>query len=307
MPVEKEADLKRTVEITALAVRELTCKQCGAYCKIYYGGSKKKSKKLKKDSGGEWKPKHPITLQTPTASDLVIECWKKPRKKILKKFVGRVAIQSSQLDGVDQIKGWYDLGGRGKSSEIISGKLYIRAMLPGKPKSLNQQVAEQRSKRITALPAPTQPGIVFDRTQELLGRAQPPRQAANTQRQRFTIVRPKSAQKEEHQIKVEFISKLNAASEKELVILQEKMKQYESAKDKVITRRDMEEIVNSLKDSIHLGMTTLREVGESLNHNGSEQELRVKMQQSNYLLHQLTVIIDNLNVAQMQLKEQNIL
>jgi len=248
----------------------------------------------------------------------VIECWKKPRKKILKKFVGRVAIQSSQLDGVDQIKGWYDLGGRGKSSEIISGKLYIRAMLPGKPKSLNQQVAEQRSKRITALPAPTQPGIVFDRTQELLGRAQPPRQAANTQRQRFTvgcreptqpqqIVRPKSAQKEEHQIKVEFISKLNAASEKELVILQEKMKQYESAKDKAITRRDMEEIVNSLKDSIHLGMTTLREVGESLNHNGSEQELRVKMQQSNYLLHQLTVIIDNLNVAQMQLKEQNIL
>jgi len=312
MPVEKHAGLKR-VEIAALAVRELTCKELGTYCKIYYGGTKRKSKKLRKDSGGEWKPKHPITLNTPGPSDLVIECWKKQRGKLLKKFLGRVAISSSQLDTVDQIKGWYDLGGRGKASEVISGKLYLRAIMPGKPKSLNQHVAEQRARRINVLPAPPQSGIVFDRTHELLGtRAQQKPVLVTVQKQQVTSIVPQqqtsqSNADKEHQLKVDIVSSLNCASEKELAILQQKMKQYDTSNDKAVTRKEIEEIVKGLKDSVQLGMTTLREVGEALNHNWSEHELRIKMQQSNDLLHRFTVIVDELNMAQKQLKEQNIM
>jgi hypothetical protein len=305
MPVQQEADLKRTIEITALAVRELSCKDLGTYCKIYYGGIKRKSKKLRKDSGGEWKPKHPITLKTPGPSDLTIECWKKQRGKLLKKFLGRVAILSSQLDSVDQIKGWYELSGRGKTSEKISGKLYIRLTLPGKPKSLNQHVAEQRSRRVLEPSVPAQPGIVFDRTQELVGNRHQQQQVVTKQRPVKTVVQA-VVQTDEYKLKMEKISALNCASEKELKTLQYKMKKYNSDGDNEKLKKEIEEILKGIKDSVQSGMKTLREVGESFNHNGSEEELRVQMRSSNYLLHQLTLIVDGLNLAEKQLKEQNI-
>jgi len=301
MPVQQEADLKRTIEISALAVRELSCKELGTYCKIYYGGGKRKSKKLGKDSGGEWKQKHPITLKTPGPSDLTIECWKKQRGKLLKKFLGRVAILGAQLDTVDQIKGWYNLSGRGKSSEIISGKLYIRLILPGKPKSLNQQVVEQRSRRVLAPSAPLRPGIVFDRTQELVGNRTQHQQLAAKPRQSKTITQ--AVESDEYKLKIEKISALNCASERELETLHDKVVQYNNARDKVPLRKEIEVIVKGIKDSVQLGMKTLREVGESFNHNGSEEELRVKMRRSNHLLHQLTLIVDELNGVEKQLEQ----
>lgn len=308
--MEKEADLKRTVEITALAVRGLICKDLGAYCKIYYGGNKRKSKKLRKDSGGEWKPKHPITMNTQGPSDLVIECWKKQRGKLMKKFLGRISFLSSQMESINQIKGWYELGGRGKESEEISGNLYILATMPGKPKSLNHQFTEERIKRINP-PDLSQIGIVFDRTHELHGKSKQEQSLLMDNIVQDVISSQKVGsplpEKDEFKRKIDLVSNLNDESEKELRSLNSKINDYEKTKNKVLARKEIEGIINGLKENIQLGITTLRELGEELNHNSSENDLRIKMQQSNSMLHHLTIVVDELNLAKQKLKDQNIL
>jgi len=294
LSIPKYVDPKRTCQVLALSVRGECRSSKGIYCKMFYGGRKHRTIILKKDVSLEWKQNHTLTTGGPT--DLTIEVWKR-KNKVSKKFLGRITWECSYLDSMDQIKGWYALGGGGKSQEQFNGKIFVKLDMPGKPKSLNKVIVENRQKN-TKKPAGTKPGIVFDRMSEL--NIDSSVTTAHTRRSELD-----SDSTCDFKRKAELVASVTLNVERLLKSLKEKVGKIDHVDNEGSFKKELEHLVQGINDNIALGTKTLRDIGEDLNH-VSEKELKRKMQQSNYLLERLTGVVEEFNITQTELGNKGI-
>jgi len=280
---KKKNQPKRSVELIALAVRNISAPSEGMYCKVIYGDKRKKTRTLAKGDVADWKER--LSLSTYSSGSLTIECWRRKHLGTSKKL-GKLSFSQSELNECPEgrVQGWFSLVSR-NSSYHSTGRVYVNLVIAGSTSEVNTAIVPlttvQSVNRIVEPKNRTTAFGVVDRLFEL---------------------RPelKNAVVEEGLVPNEFCQKL-ADIEKIITIVDNHLKALEHKMTipsrrgtNLFLKQEIERMMQELGEVLAIGTKRLRQMGGDLNA-VKDVDLQQKMRSFNEMLCKLMSRIDEYN------------
>jgi len=269
----------RKIELKALAVRgSKASSDTGMYCRIKYGKKVFKTHSIKKNESSDWKDMFLFTLES--NENLVIECYQKgAKKRILKRFLGRVIITHLELRSISSMKDWIQLQTKPKKyffsrkNKNITGQLFVSLAGIQSTQTLSNTVQTNNTQQAS----------------DIQNEPEVPKDSDNLEDTLFG---------QDSEVTLDFKRKAEAALrtvkmiEKDLAILEELLKE-DKEKDKEISFMG-----NKIQSELKLGVKRLRNIGLELNNSENEIQLKQRISQNNYLNERFIKIVDQFTFIQ---------
>jgi len=272
------------LELFAIAVRCTNLSsEDGLFCRIKYGHCRVNTATLNKGDAVDWK-EH-ITLSSYNyPNDLIIECWRKKKSDPLKKFMGRIAISSIEIDeAVDgKIKSWYSLVGRGKKKEVIDGRMYVSLSVPEKmkPTTVAETQPTTQDNPIQNVNRNTQPrknppnefGVV-----DRLGELRPDIHSTVLMQEMVIDDFTKDTQA---------VERIVRGVDMQLKSLEGKLRMLERRGTNLFLKQEVERLMKETEEVLDAGLKRIKLMGIGLNAT-HDKDLQLKMAQFNCVLSKL--------------------
>jgi len=261
------------------------------YCKVIYGNKILKTTPLPSGEFSDWK-EH-LVVSTYVPGDLIIECKKKKKNCLFKKFCGRIIITQKELNdsAEGRIRAWHSLKGRENKNDTVSGRMYVSLVIPKTNHDVNdhhknnENIVNNRpaEPHTQSIPTPVYNTIVVDRLAELK-----PELIINKKVNVQAVPQCDFCQR------TESFEKLIRNVDDQLKSLEFKLRMFQKRGTNQYLKQEIFRIMKDIEATLEFGTKRIKQMGCELNA-VKDEDLSLMMKSFNVILAKLVSRTDQFN------------